>query len=145
MSSTDEPPSVLGTLLSPLRLPARVISDLETVARAVLSLQETAERHLASIDERVGTLVGSLGHVDRTVEEIDHKIEQLTGLQTAIETRLDAVREDLNKRMLAVQAEVHEMRPALAQMTQDVEKVIRLLPDPSDGPIARLKDTLSSS
>lgn len=144
MSSTEEPSSVLGTLLSPLRLPARVISDVETVARAVLSLR-TAERHLASIDERVGTLVESFTEVNATVGEIERQTEQLTGLQTAIETRLDAVREDLNKRMLAVQAEVHEMRPALAQMTQDVEKIIRLLPDPSDGPIARLKDTLSSS
>jgi hypothetical protein len=37
------------------------------------------------------------------------------------------------------------MRPALEQMSRDVQTIERLLPNPADGPIARLRDTLTSS
>jgi hypothetical protein len=58
---------------------------------------------------------------------------------------MDGLREDLNTRLLAVEAEVRGMRSPMAQVTRDVETISRLLPDPSDGPLARLKDTLTSS
>ena len=66
-------------------------------------------------------------------------------LEATIEERMDGVREDLNTRLLAVEGEVRGIRPPIAQMARDVQRIVALLPDPSDGPLARLRDTLTPS
>jgi len=96
----DDPPApgVLDTLLMPLRLPGRVVSDIAKLVEGVLALQRTSE----------------------------------------------GLREDLNERMLAVEHELRAIQPSLEQMAGDVAKIDDLLPNPHDGPLTRLKDTLTS-
>jgi chromosome segregation ATPase len=136
---------IVGTLLSPLQLPGRVIGDVEKIVRAVVALQETSERHLTSLDARAGELVKEVARLNGKVTTIEGQVEQLLGLDQTIEDRMEVLRDDLNTRMRAVEAEVHGIRPAIDRMARDVQNIVRLLPDPSDGPLARLRDTLTAS
>ncbi len=136
---------ILGSLLSPLQVPGRVLHDVETIVRAVVAVQDAAERHLASLDARAGVLVEQVARLQDTVTTIDDKVERLMGLEETIESRMGVLRDDLNLRMLAVEAEVHGLRPAIDRMGRDVQDIVRLLPNPSDGPLARLRDTLTAS
>jgi len=144
-SASERPEGVLGALLTPLRLPGRMVTDIETLSRAVLSLQKTTQRHLPSIDDRAGELVKQLDTLQASVNRLEVQVDQLMGLESTIEERMEDLRGDLNKRMMAVEHEVRAMRPPMDQMANDVQKVVKLLPDPNDGPLTRLKDTLSPS
>jgi hypothetical protein len=143
--ATDSPAGLLDTLLWPLRLPGRVISDVERASRALLSIQSAAEVHLASVDHQAGELVGGLSDLLATMSRVEAKIDGLTSLEATIKERMDGLREDLNTRMLAVEAEVRGIRSPIAQVTRDVQTISRLLPDPGGGPLSRLKDSLTPS
>lgn len=136
---------VLGALLAPLRLPGRVVADVETASRAILGLKTVIETHLVSLDERAGRLIDGVGGLQAAVGRIEGQIEQLMSLESTIESRMDGLRDDLNARMLEVRDEVHAMSPPMDQMARDVQKINNLLPEPGDSPFARLKDTLSPS
>jgi hypothetical protein len=142
---TDKDDGILDILLMGLRLPGRLAGDLESVSRTVRSLLRTADVHLASIDERAGDLVTGLCGLQASVLRVETKVERLTGLEATIEGRMEVLRADLNTRMLAVEAEVRQIHPGIDQIAHDVQTISRLLPDPSDGPLTRLKDTLTSS
>lgn len=144
-SDTDRQAGILDTLLLPLRLPGRLADEFENVSRTLRSLQRTAEVHLSSVDTRAGELVTGLAGLHTSVNRIEAKVDLLTGLEATIEERMEVLRADLNTRMLAVEAEIRQMRPGIGQMAGDVQAIKRLLPDPSDGPLTRLKDTLTSS
>jgi archaellum component FlaC len=144
-SKTDQPSGILDALLMPLRLPGRLVGDVESLSQALLSLQRSAEDHLASVDRRAGQLIKGLAGLQSSMNRVEGKIETLMSLEATIEERMDGVREDLNARMLAVEGEVRGIRPPIEQMARDVQKIVALLPDPSDGPLARLRDTLTSS
>lgn len=135
----DGPPGVLDALLAPLR----IVAEIETIARAVGSLSATANERLKSIDERAGALVEGLGGMGASLTQLESKVGELTGLEEMIEKRMEALRGDLNERMLAVEGQLHEIQTPINQMAQDVVEIKQLLPDPSDGPIARLKDQLT--
>lgn len=166
-------PNVFDTLLMPLRLPGRVVSDLETVASAVVALQSDAKEHLSSVDasarelvkgvkklqgtvdriegrvdkleqEHMPTLLDAVGKLQTSIDRMEGRVETLESMEETITAHLQGVRSDLNERMIAVEEEVRGMRPPMEQMASDVSKIDGLLPDPSDGPLARLKDTLSS-
>jgi chromosome segregation ATPase len=171
---SDNPLNVVDTLLMPLRLPGRVVSDIETLTKAVVALQSDAKDHLSSVDDRAGQLIDGLhglqeavGRIElkvNTIEEerleafieatdrlqasidrIDHRVALLDTLEATITEQIDGLRHDLNERMTAVKAEVEGMRPPLDEMAGDVAKIDELLPDPKDGALTRLKDTFSSS
>ena len=171
---SDNPLNVVDTLLMPLRLPGRVVSDIETLTKAVVALQSDAKEHLSSVDDRAGQLIDGLqdlheavGRIEvkvNTIEEerlqafleatdklqesidrIDHRVALLDTLEATITEQIDGLRHDLNERMTAVKAEVEGMRPPMEEMADDVAKIDKLLPDPKDGPLTRLKDTLTSN
>ncbi len=170
----DRPLAVFDALLMPLRLPGRVVSDIETLVNAVVALQSDARQYLGSVDERAGELVEGLGQLQGSIDRIDGvvtsleqermpaflaavgklqasidrieaRVVDLESLEETLTTRMDGLRADLNERMSEVRHEVRAMRPPLQQMASDVNKIDQLLPDPSSGPLTRLKDTLSSS
>ncbi len=171
---SDSPLNVVDTLLMPLRLPGRVVSDIETLTKAVVALQSDAKEHLSSVDERAGQLIDGLHELHEavarielkvnTIEEerleafleatdrlqasidrIDQRVVKIDTLETTITEQVEGLRHDLNERMTAVKAEVEAMRPPLDEMANDVAKIDELLPDPKDGPLTRLKDTLTSA
>lgn len=169
----DAPLSVVDTLLMPLRLPGRVVSDIETLTDAVVTMQSDAKQHLGSVDERAGELVEGLrnlqqsidriegmvkklerqrmeaflkaiGKLQGSIDRIEGRVEDLATLEETLTGRMDGLRADLNERMVAVEHEVRSMRPPMDRMAQDVTKIEELLPEPQDGPLTRLKDTLTS-
>lgn len=142
---SDDPPGVLDSLLSPLRLPVRVASDIESLARTARSLSDSTERRLRSIDDRAGALVDSVGTLHTTLKRVAGMVEEMTGLEETVEQRMEGLRKDLNTRMLALEACVRALEPPISRMGADVSKIKQLLPEPSDGPLTRLKDTLTSS
>jgi chaperonin cofactor prefoldin len=171
---TDAGPNVFDTLLMPLRLPGRVVSDIGVLADAVVTLQSDAKHHLSSVDDQAGQLVAGLstlqgsidhieGKVDRleaermdaflvavgglqaSIDRIELNVEKLESLEKAITVRIDGLRGDLNTRMIAVEHTVAAMSSPMQEMADDVAKIDELLPDPKDGPLTRLKDTLTSS
>ena len=171
---TGDQLNVFETLLMPLRLPGRVVGNIQTLTNAVVTLQSDAKEHLSSVDERAGTLIDglddlreaigriegrvnsleeermgalleALGTLQASIERIEERVTELESLEETITERVDGLREDLNTRMLGVQAEVRRMRPPMDEMARDVAKIDDLLPDPSDGPLTRLKDTLTPS
>lgn len=173
-SRRDDAFNVVDTLLLPLRLPGRVVGDIETLTRAVVSMQSDAKKHLSSVDDRAGQLIDGLNELraaitriegkvntleeDRmeafleatavlqsTIERIDDRVELLESLEETLTERIDALRADLNNRMIAVKSEVEAMHPPMQEMAKDVAKIDQLLPDPKDGPLTRLKDTLTST
>ncbi len=151
-SGSSEPHGLLGALLSPLRAPQRVVTDIEAIAASLLTLQGVIAERLSSVDEHAGELrIGvarlqdELEGVKAPLERIEVHVSELAQLEQAITDRMDAIDADLNERMRAVEAEVHSMRSPIEQMARDLQSVVRLLPTPSDGPLARLKDTLTSS
>lgn len=123
----EAPPSIFDTLLTPLRLPGRVVSDVETLA------------------SRAGELVDGVRALLGAVDRIESRIVALESLEGTITTRLDGLRSDLNERMGTVEHEVRSMRPPMDQIACDVQKLEGLLPNANDGPLTRLKDTLSST
>jgi hypothetical protein len=141
----DRSSGILGALLTPLRLPGRILGELGTISRAVVSLQRTADVHLTSLDARAGRLNDGLGRLQDSMNRVEVKIGALTSLEATIEERMDGLRTDLNTRLLAVEAEVRGIRPPIEQVARDVQSIGQLLPDPSDGPLARLKDSLTPS
>ena len=132
--SSPIPERLVGALLAPLR----VVGNVETIAHALLALQRDAHDRLASVDERVGALRAPL-------DRMDDRVRELATLEHAITERMDVLRADTEARLLAVAHEVHAMRAPMERMSRDLASIVQLLPQPSDGPLARLKDTLTSS
>ncbi|MEJ7826261.1 MAG: hypothetical protein WKF48_12570 [Solirubrobacteraceae bacterium] len=150
--ASSEPQGLLGVLLSPLRAPQRVVTDIEAIASSLLTLQGIIAERLTSVDEHAGELRIGVGRLHdelealRTpLERIDDQVLSLSALEQAITERMEAIDDDLNKRMLAVEAEVRAIRSPIEQMARDLQTVLKLLPEPGDGPLARLKDTFSPS
>jgi len=136
---------VLDALLNPLQLPLRAVAEIEAITRALRSLSDIAERRLRSIDDHAGTLVSSVEALHASLKAVEGKVDALANLESTIEERMDGLREDLNTRMLALEKQVHALQPPIRDMARDVATIKQLLPEPGDGPMARLKDTLSKS
>jgi hypothetical protein len=139
------PRGILGVLVAPLLAPQRVVADIATIASAVLALQRAAHDRLGSIDERAGALVTAVEALRGPLGRVERKVAELASLEEVVTVRMDAIRADLNARMLAVEQEVHGMRQPIEQMARDLAEVVELLPSPSDGPLARLRDTLTAN
>ncbi len=166
--------NLFDTLMMPLRLPGRVVSDVDRLTRAVIALQSDAKQHLSSVDDSAAQLVGGLRELHRAVtrierkvnileedrmqalldatatlqasiDRIDHRVAVLESLEGSMTGLIEGLREDLNARMIAVQGEVHGIKQPMHTMADDVSKIDALLPDPNAGPLTRLKETLSSS
>lgn len=72
----DRRPGVLDALLAQLRLPRRIVAEIETIARAVVSLSDTADERLKSIDERAGALVEGLGGMGGELKRLESKVDR---------------------------------------------------------------------
>jgi len=139
---TDGPPEntdahgLIRALLTPLRKSQRVLGNIETIASSLLALERETRERLTSVDQRLGLLLAPL-------ERLDWKVTELQRLEQAVTDQTNAIREDMNARMRAVEAEVREMHSPIERMFRDLATVVELLPDPSDGPLARLRHTFT--
>jgi hypothetical protein len=137
-TQTAEAHSLIRALLAPVRAPQRILGSIETIASTLLVLSRDTHDRLASVDAQVGALLALLTRLDRNVLE-------LAQLEEAVTAQTDALREDINARLLAVEEEVHSMRAPIEGMSRDLATVVKLLPNPAGGPLARLRDTLTPS
>ncbi len=119
---------VLGVLLLPIRIPLRVLGGLGDVA--------------GTIDRRAAQLQQAVVALQAPLESIDGKV---TVLEDSLSERLDAVRVDLGNRIGELEERLVAMLPQLERIAGDLEDTTKLLPDPAAGPMARLRDTFSSS
>ena len=142
---SHESQSLIGGLLAPLRAPQRVFTDIEAIASTLLALRRDVQGRLASIDENAGALLESVGTLRTPLERIDRRVEELEKIEEAITTRMDAIHDDVDARLASVEEEVRAMRSPMDQMSRDLATIVKLLPQAGDGPLTRLKDTLSSS
>jgi len=120
--------AVLGVLLLPIRIPLRVLGGLGDVA--------------GTIDRRAAQLQQAVVALQAPLESIDGKV---TVLEDSLSERLDAVRVDLGNRIGELEERLVAMLPQLERIAGDLEDTTKLLPDPAAGPLARLRDTFSSS
>ena len=81
--------------------------------------------------------------MDTWLTQLESEVDELTGLEAMIDQRMEARRDDLNTRMLSVERQLRKTKDPINQMAQDVAQIKQLLPDPADGPLARLKDQLN--
>jgi len=144
-SQSRDTGGLVGALLGPLRAPARVVADIERIASAVLALQRDARERLASVDERAGALLVAVGGLRAPLDRVDRAVVELARLEEAITARLDALDESLSVRFVSLEQQVHATRGPIERMARDLTTIVELLPRPSDGPLARLKDSLSAS
>jgi chromosome segregation ATPase len=144
-SGGAEQQSLVRALLGPLRAPQRAAANIETIASAVVSLQRDAHKRLASVDERAGALLRAVKGLSGRLDELDRKVALLQELEQAMTEQTDAIRDDLNTHMLTLEEEIRTMRSPIEQMSSDIATIMALLPNPSDGPLRRLRDTLTPS
>jgi hypothetical protein len=145
LEPTGSSPRLLNLLLAPLRVPGHVIASIETIAAAVVSLERDAHDRLGSIDDRAEALLAALADLQGPVDRIEGHVTDLERLEEAVTVGMDEIKVDINTRMIAVESEVHALRPAIEQMARNLETVVQLLPHPNDGPLARLRDTLTAN
>ena len=131
MSSASTASYALQSLIRVLHGPQRVVGTIESVvaniemiASALVDLQRDAHDRLASLDQTVS---------------------ELRGLEQIITRQTEAIRVELNNRMVAVEADVDKLGPRIERIARDLATIVQLLPNPSDGPLARLRDTLTAS
>ncbi len=144
-SESQDSPGLIGGLLSGLRAPERVVTDIATIASTLLALRDDVQGRLASIDENADALRQGVGELRTPLDRIDRKVAELETIEEAITARMDTIHSDLNARLLSLEEEVRAMRSPVEQMARDLSGVKQLLPEPGDGPMARLKDTFSPS
>ncbi|MGI8623329.1 MAG: hypothetical protein ACR2NB_07540 [Solirubrobacteraceae bacterium] len=117
----------LEVLLLPGRIPLRALSSLADLAGMV-------DGHLAQLLRAVRALQPPLERID----------EKMVVLEESLGGRLDALGVDLGARVSGVEERVVALLPLLERMAGDLEETSDLLPDPSDGPLARLRHTFTS-
>ena len=166
----DEPLNVFDTMLLPLRLPGRVVGNIQTLTTAVVALQTDATRHRLGrrdagiLVDGLRDLAAAIGRIERRVdkleaERMDALLEGVATLQAgSIASRSGSPTSSRSRRRSPSAStrctetstracsrsrpRCARLRPAMDGMARDVAKIDDLLPDPSDGPLTRLKDTL---
>lgn len=119
--AADQEHGLLGALLAPLRAPQRMVTDIETIASALVSVGD----RLASVDKSAGVLVSSVGALQAPVEQIDRKITKLhKELVQVITQRMNALQEPLDR----VDLKVTE----LATLEQVIKERMLALQEPLD-------------
>jgi len=119
-----------------------------TITASMEALQAPLDRLEGKVDDLQsleGVITEKMDNLQAPLDGLDVKVGRLHTLEETITERMNAIDDDLNSRMLAVEQEVHAMRAPLEQISRDVQSVVKLLPDPNDGPLTRLKDTFTSS
>ena len=164
---------MLGGLLAPLRLPARVMEALDSVADAarelatmrselvrvreqtepLADLMPTAER-IRVQTEPVGELLAVAERIREQAEPLAKLLPALEHVEVSLGGRLDSVHEVvvaleseesfLNRAVRDLTGELEDMHKTLGGLQRDVEHITELLPDPNDGPLARARHALSS-
>lgn len=130
---------IVAGLLSPLRLPERVVVAIEVIAERLEDVRRMREG------------VEAIRHQSRDLGEL---LPALTGMKEDLSGRLDRLHEcvveleeieaGLDKRVRRLCDEMTAMHRTVNGLKGDVERVTERLPDPNEpGPLERARDVLT--
>ena len=130
---------LLGGLLSPLRLPERVLVAIESIAERLEDVHpmreevETIRRQSAVLDELLPALTSMKEDLGSRLESLHELILELEGIEAG-----------LDKRVGELCQEITAMHRTVGGLKGDVERVTERLPDPNEpGPLERARDVLT--
>ncbi len=166
-TTNDAGASLLSGLLAPLRVPERV---LEALADAAGALREVRSELSAMREqtEPLGELVPLTKELKALVEPMPPTVERISAqadpleellpalvrLEEAVVGRLDgahetmkAIEQDearLNDQVATLCREIGNLKDTISELKGNVERITERLPDPSHGPLDKVRDVLSS-
>jgi len=121
------------------------VGTLQDTLETLRSPMNRIDRKVTQLTKLEQVIKASIEELQNPLDRIDRKMTELGKLEQSVTERMDAINRDLNERMLAVEQEVRTMRAPIQQMAGDLSKVQGLLPEPTDGPLTRLKDTFTTN
>lgn len=159
-------PSLLSGLLAPLRLTERALEALVDAATALrevrgeLSAMREQTEPLAELVPLTRQLMAIVEPMPPTVERISAQAEpleemlpSLERLEQAVVSRLEEAHETmealerdearLNEQVATLCREIGDLKDIITGLKGDVERITERLPDPSHGPLDKVRDVLS--
>ena len=140
--SSELPPDrgggVLSGLLSPLRLPERVVEAIESIAEKLEDVRPMRE-DVATIREQSSDLDGLLPALEDMKEDIGGRLDALHDCMT----NLEGVEGQLDARVADLCKEITAMHKTLEALQDDVQRVTDRLPDPTRGPLEKARDVIT--
>ena len=153
-------------LLAPLRVPERA---LEALVNAAGALREVGSELSAMREqtEPLGELVPLTKELKALVEPMPPTVERISGqaeplqdllpalvrLEEAVVGRLEAAQETmkaikrdearLNEQVENLCSEIGDVKGTISTLKDDVERITERLPDPSHGPLDKVRDVLT--
>ena len=121
------------------------VERLQDTLGELRSPLDRIDRKVTQLAKLEQVITGRMDELQAPLDRIDLKVNELAALEQVITERMDTIDLDLNTRMLAIEQEVRALHPPIGQMAGDVARVQGLLPEPSDGPLTRLKETFTAS
>ncbi len=129
---------VLSGLLSPLRLPERVAEAIESIAEKLEDVRPMRE-DVATIREQSSDLDELLPALASMKEDLGARIDALHGCIL----ELEGIEEGLDKRVRELCQEMTAMHRTVGGLEGDVERITERLPDPTHGPLDKVRDALA--
>ncbi len=157
--------SLLSGLMAPLRFPeralealARAADDLTEIRSELISMREQNEP-LAElvpltkeIKERIEPMPPTVERISGQAEPLEELLPALVRLEQAVVGRLEAAQETmkalerdearLNDQVATLCREVGTLRATVSGLKGDVERITERLPDPTHGPLDKVRDAL---
>lgn len=158
--------NLLSGLLAPLRLPERALDALAGAAadlsaiRSELSEMRTQTEALAELPELTRELRSliepmppTVGRISAQAEPLEEMLPALDRLEQSVVKRLEATQETmkvierdearLNEQVETLCGEIGDLKRTINGLKDDVEKITERLPDPTHGPLDKVRDVLT--
>ena len=138
-TARDYGPGLLTGLLSPLRLPERVVSAIEDIAERLEDVRPMRE-NVETIREQSSDLNELLPAMTSMKEDLGGRLDSLH--ECILE--LEDIEKGLDMRVGDMCKELTTMRATVEELKGDVERITERLPDPNaPGPLERARDILT--
>ena len=130
---------LVGGLLAPLRLPARVVVAIEDIAEAVRDVRPMREE-VETIREQSSDLAELLPALTSMKEDLGTRLGSLH--ECIVE--LEGIEAGLDKRVGGLCQEITAMHRTVGGLKGEVGRITERLPDPdAPGPLERARDVLT--
>ena len=162
----DAGAGILSGLLAPLRMPERALEAIADAAGAIREVRSelTAMREqteplgeLVPLTKDLKALVEpmppTVERISAQAEPLEEMLPALERLEQAVVGRLEAAQETmkaierdearLNEQVERLCREIGELKGTISGLKDDVERITERLPDPSHGPLDKVRDVLS--
>ncbi len=168
-SSNDAGGGLLAGLIAPLRLPERALEALEALAGAAGALTDIRSELITmreqneplaelvpltkEIKERIEPMPPTVERISGQAEPLEELLPALVRLEQAVVGRLEAAQETmkalerdearLNDQVTELRSGIGTLQETVSGLKGDVERITERLPDPTHGPLDKVRDALS--